>query len=63
MKHFFVLLLVVTLAGCTETKHSVIKTDDELTAKIQLLFDKYVDNAFNVSEFYAEDIVCKINNM
>ena len=63
MKHFFVLLLVVTLAGCTETKHSVIKTDDELTAKIHLLFDKYVDNDFNVSEFYAEDIVCKINNM
>ena len=36
MKHFFVLLLIVTLAGCTETKQSVIKTDDELTAKIEL---------------------------
>ena len=35
MKHFFVLLLIVTLAGCTETKQSVIKTDDELTANLK----------------------------
>ena len=64
MKNLMMLLLVVTLVGCSnQTKQSIIKTDDELSANIEYLFEKYVDNDFDVSEYYADDIVCKINNI
>ena len=39
------LLLVVTLVSCNnQTKQSIIKTDDELSANIEHLFEKYVNN-------------------
>ncbi len=64
MKNLLMLLLVFTLVGCSnQTKQSIIKTDDELSANIEYLFEKYVDNDFDVSEYYADDIVCKINNI
>lgn len=63
MKQLFTLLMIVALSGCSEKNQSVIKTDDELTANIELLFDKYVDNEFDVSEYYADDIICKMNNI
>lgn len=64
MKNLLMLLLVVTLVGCSnQSKQSIIKTDDELSANIEYLFEKYVDNDFDVSEYYADDIVCKINNI
>ena len=38
---------------------STVKTDDELSAKIELLFDKYIQNEWDVMDLYAEDVVCK----
>ena len=40
-----------------------VRTDDDLTAKIELLFDKYIQNEWDVMDLYAEDVVCKINNV
>lgn len=64
MRNLLMLLLVVTLVSCNnQTKQSIIKTDDELSANIEHLFEKYVNNDFDVSDYYADDIVCKINNI
>ncbi len=64
MKNLFMLLLIAAFMSCEmPTEQSVIKTDDELSANIELLLDKYVNNDFDVSEYYADDVVCKINNI
>ena len=44
-------------------EQSTIRRDDELSAKIELLFDKYIQNEWDVMDLYAEDVVCKINNI
>ncbi len=64
MKNLITLLLIIGFVGCTnQTKQSIIKTEDDLTANIQLLLESYVNNEFNLSDYYADDVVCKINNL
>ena len=59
---------VVALFGCAgEATHdhsqlSLVKTDDENSANVELLFDKYVGNEWDVMNLYAEDVLCRINN-
>ena len=63
------LVLAFAFLGCagpeqpTAMESNVIKTDDELSNTIQMLFDKYVANDFNITEYYAEDLSCAFNNM
>ena len=57
------------LFGCTapedsaSTEQSVVSTDDDRSAQIELLFDKYVLNEWDVMDMYAENVLCKINNV
>ena len=62
MKKILSILFCLVLTGCTETKQSIIKTDDELTSNIKLLFQKYVNNDFDVSKYYSDDLISRINN-
>ena len=62
MKYIFNVLVCFLLIGCTNSEQSIVKTDDELTSNIKLLFDKYVENDFDVSDYYAADLVAKVNN-
>ena len=63
------LVLAFAFLGCagpeqpTAMESNVIKTDDELSNTIQMLFDKYVANDFNITEYYAEDLSCAFKNM
>ena len=65
----FTMCATAMLFGCAPADQdgamelSTVKTDDELSAKIELLFDKYIQNEWDVMDLYAEDVVCKINNV
>ena len=65
----FSICAVAMLFGCTApedsaaTGQSVVSTDDERSAEIELLFDKYVLNEWDVMDMYAENVLCKINNV
>ena len=65
----FTLCATAMLFGCAPAdqngamEQSCVRTDDELSAKIELLFDKYIQNEWDVMDLYAEDVVCKINNV
>ena len=65
----FSICAVAMLFGCTapedsaSTEQSVVSTDDERSAQIELLFDKYVLNEWDVMDIYAENVLCKINNV
>jgi len=65
----FSICAVVILFGCTAPEdsaareQSVVSTDDERSAQIGLLFDKYVLNEWDVMDMYAENVLCKINNL
>ena len=65
----FTLFAAFVMFGCATadqhdaTEQSVVRTDDELSAKIELLFDKYIQNEWDVMDLYAEDVMCKINNV
>ena len=70
--HTLVFCMSILLIACTSmstettsnvTKPSVVKMDDEISAKIQLLFEKYIQNEWDIMDLYAEDVVCKINNL
>lgn len=64
MKNFLSLLLIIALISCNnQAPQSTIKTEDELTANIELLLEKYVNNDFDISNYYADDVICKINNI
>ena len=63
MKKLYFLILSILLIGCANTEQSVIKNDDELTSKVKVLFDKYVDNDFDIGDYYSSDLVCKVNNV
>jgi len=64
MKNFLSLLSIIALISCNnQAPQSTIKTEDELTANIELLLEKYVNNDFDISNYYADDVVCKINNI
>lgn len=70
-KLFFIFSIcaVAMLFGCTapegsaSTEQSVVSTDDDRSAQIELLFDKYVLNEWDVMDMYAENVLCKINNV
>ena len=53
----------ILLMSCNETNHAVVKADDELSSNIKLLIEKYVDNDFDVSDFYTDDVTTRINNL
>lgn len=62
------ILLIACTPKVTETpsdvdQPSIVKMDDEISVQIQLLFDKYVQNEWDVMDLYAEDVICKINNI
>tara|TARA_B100000941_G_C28486644_1_gene545384 strand:+ start:1056 stop:1547 length:492 start_codon:yes stop_codon:yes gene_type:complete len=62
MKYLFSIIFCLLFTGCTEKKQSIIKTDDELTSNIKLLFEKYVNNDFDVSQYYSDNLISRINN-
>ena len=62
MKLLYTITLSALLISCANTNQSVLKTDDELTSTINLLFDKYVANDFELSDYYADDVVARVNN-
>ena len=49
--------------SCNETNHAVVKVDDELSSNIKLLIEKYVENDFDVSDYYTYDVITRINNL
>ena len=65
----FTLCAAAMLFGCAPAdqneamEQSTVRTNDELSAKIELLFDKYIQNEWDVMDLYAEDVLCKINNV
>ena len=62
MKLLYTITLSALLISCANTNQSVLKTDDELTSTINLLFDKYIANDFELSDYYADDVVARVNN-
>ena len=62
MKQLLTIFLCISLLGCNEAKYSVIKTDDELSSNIKLLFEKYENNDFEVSQYYIDDVISRFNN-
>ena len=62
MKQLLTIFLCISLLGCNETKQSIIKTDDELSSNIKLLFEKYENNDFEVSQYYIDDVISRFNN-
>ena len=62
MKQLLTIFLCISLFGCNETKQSVIKTDDELSSNIKMLFEKYENNDFEVSQYYIDDVISRFNN-
>ena len=68
-RYTLTLCAAAMLLGCVPAdqdgavEQSTVRTDDELSAKIELLFDKYIQNEWDVMELYAEDVLCKINNV
>ncbi len=53
----------ILLLSCNETNHAVVKVDDELSSNIKLLIEKYVENDFDVSDYYTDDVITRINNL
>ena len=62
MKFLYTIILSVLLLSCANTNQSVVKSDDELSSTITLLFDKYVANDFEISDYYANDVIARVNN-
>tara|TARA_A200000113_G_C8678221_1_gene294655 strand:+ start:127 stop:615 length:489 start_codon:yes stop_codon:yes gene_type:complete len=62
MKQLLTILLCISLLGCNEAKQSVVKTDDELSSNIKMLFEKYENNDFEVSQYYIDDVISRFNN-
>ena len=62
MKPLLTILAIWALTSCSETPQSVIKTDDNLTANIKLILEKYEKNDLDVSGYYADSVICKLNN-
>jgi hypothetical protein len=57
MKYLYTILLSALLIGCTNSNQSVIKTDDDLSAKIKLQYENYAANDFSFSDQYSENVV------
>ena len=62
MKFLYTIILSVLLLSCANTNQSIVKSDDELSSTITLLFDKYVANDFEISDYYADDVIARVNN-
>tara|TARA_B100000965_G_scaffold280372_1_gene238203 strand:+ start:391 stop:879 length:489 start_codon:yes stop_codon:yes gene_type:complete len=62
MKYLYSIILCALLIGCTNSNQSIIKTDDDLSAKISLQYENYVANDFSFSDQYSENVVARINN-
>ena len=62
MKFLYTIILSVLLLSCANTNQSVVKSEDELSSTITLLFDKYVANDFEISDYYADDVIARVNN-
>ena len=61
MKHIYVIIFAI-LIGCADTNQSILKTDDELSSNIKMLVEKYENNDFEVSQYYANDVITRLNN-
>ena len=59
MKFLYTITLSVLLLSCANTNQSIVKSDDELSSTITLLFDKYVANDFEI--FLADSIGFDLN--
>ena len=62
MKFIYTITLSALLLSCANTNQSVVKSDDELSSTINLLFEKYVANDWELSEYYADDVIARVNN-
>jgi len=63
MKYIYTIMFSILLMSCNDTNHAVVKVDDELSSNIKILIEKYVDNDFDVSDYYTDDVVTRINNL
>ena len=61
-KGIYTITLSALLLSCANTNQSVVKSDDELSSTINLLFEKYVANDWELSEYYADDVIARVNN-
>ena len=61
MKYLHIIIFAI-LVGCADTNQSILKTDDELSSNIKMLFEKYENNDFEVSQYYVDDVIARINN-
>ena len=61
MKYLHIIIFAI-LIGCADTNQSILKTDDELSSNIKMLFEKYENNDFEVSQYYIDDVIARINN-
>ena len=63
MKYLYSLLLCALLIGCADSNQSILKSDDDLSAKINIQYENYAANDFSFSDQYSDDVVARINNM
>tara|TARA_Y100000766_G_scaffold257679_1_gene245407 strand:+ start:248 stop:742 length:495 start_codon:yes stop_codon:yes gene_type:complete len=61
MKYLYIIIFTI-LIGCADTNQSILKTDDELSSNIKMLYEKYENNDFEVSQYYIDDVITRINN-
>ena len=61
MKYIYIIIFAI-LIGCADTNQSILKTDDELSSNIKMLVEKYENNDFEVSQYYANDVITRLNN-
>ena len=61
MKYLHIIIFAI-LIGCADANQSILKTDDELSSNIKMLFEKYENNDFEVSQYYVDDVITRINN-
>ena len=63
MKYLYSLLLCALLIGCADSNQSILKSDDDLSAKINVQYENYAANDFSFSDQYSDDVVARINNV
>ena len=62
MKYIYTTLICFLFFGCSTSSQSIIKSDDELTAKIVSSFESYKSNDFTFFDQYSDDVISRINN-
>ena len=63
MKYLYSFLLCALIIGCADSNQSILKSDDDLSAKINIQYENYAANDFSFSDQYSDDVVARINNM